>query len=121
MMGKRLFVLWILLIAAGTHLFAQDSTKTWPEQIWGIGASVRVATIPFATQGANDVSSFIPILFYEGKHFFFHGLEGGIIGYHNDQWRLSAVGRVHFFDIPEEYQNTIQGDNVDWGLQARLY
>jgi len=30
-----------------------------------------------------------------------------------------VVGRLHFFDIPSEFQNDYQGDSVDFGLQAR--
>jgi len=92
--------------------------RYWSEKGWGLGAIMRGATIPFATD-EKRVASFVPMIFYQGSHLFFHGLEGGLHLYRPGPWEFSAIGRLHFFDIPEQYQNQVQGDTVDWGVRAR--
>jgi hypothetical protein len=102
-------------------LFAEEpEDKNALRKDWAIGGSIRIASIPFAAEGENTVGGFLPLLFYEGEHFFFRGLEGGYKHAFNNRWRVSALGRIHFLDIPKEYQNAVQGDNVDWGLQLRF-
>ena len=115
----RLRGIGLFLLCTSALLQAQDSSKYVSEKRWGVGMTARVASIPFATENARSVSTVIPLIFYQGEHFFFNGAEGGFSFYKYDSWRFSAVARAHFFDIPEEYQNLIQGDNLDWGLQAR--
>ena len=90
--------------------------QAYPQQDWGIAAVVRTAEIPF--EGVNDsVSSFVPMLFYEGDRWFVRGTAGGA---HLWDWgglELNALTRLRFFDIPAEYQNEVQGDTADFGLQ----
>ena len=92
--------------------------KVFTEQTWGLGVLVRNAEIPFDTE-ADNVTSFVPIMFYQGETFFIRGLEGGAHLYQQEDWQLNAMARLRFFDIPAEYQNAIQGDTIDLGLQAR--
>ncbi|VAX27457.1 hypothetical protein MNBD_IGNAVI01-1590, partial [hydrothermal vent metagenome] len=100
-------------------LFAQNSgKKDWNEENWGLGLAMRVGTIPFSTD-AKSVKSVVPMIFFENNLIFLNGLEYGLKFYRTDKWRFSAISRRHFFDAPEEVQNIIQGDNVDFGLQAR--
>ena len=96
------------------------SDKTYQEQTWGIGALVRNAEIPFDTE-ADNVTSFVPMMFYQGEHFFIRGTEGGTHLYQHNNWQFNAIARLRFFDIPAEYQNQVQGDTIDLGLQARKY
>ena len=58
------------------------------------------------------------MLFYEGERFFFRGIEGSYKFYQRGQFKFSAIARLRFFDIPKEYQNEVQGDNVMWGAQV---
>ena len=89
-----------------------------PERPWGIGGALRTATIPFGSQ-RGVVTSFVPLLYYEGDAFYMDGIEGGATLWQDDRWRVRALGRLRFFDIPDNLQNLIQGDTVDWGGQAR--
>ena len=89
------------------------------EPTWAVGVAFRTATIPFASD-ERSVATFIPFVYYEGKGpFYFRGLETGLTFWSSGDWKLSAMGRMRFFDIPEIYQNEIQGDTFLWGLQAR--
>jgi MipA family protein len=88
------------------------------EQSWGIGALLRNAEIAFDTK-ADNVTSFVPMMFYQGENFFIRGLEGGLHTYKSNDWQINALARMRFFDIPAEYQNAVQGDTVDLGIQAR--
>ncbi len=96
----------------------ESSQKKWPEQDWGIAAGLRVARIPFDTKD-NTVTNFVPQLFYEDDLIFVRGLEGGIKIIGTDVWQLNALARLRFFDIPKSFQNEIQEDAVDLGLQLR--
>jgi len=97
---------------------AAQESRTWNEQQWGLGFTFRTASIPFAT-AEKTVATVIPLIMYEGRWVYFYETEGGIKVVENDRWRLSAMGRIHFFDIPAEFQNEIQGDRMDWGVQIR--
>ena len=100
------------------HSLASD--KAYQEQTWGIGAFIRNAEIPFDTQ-ADNVTSFVPMMFYQGENFFIRGTEGGAHLYQQGGWQFNAMARLRFFDIPAEYQNQVQGDTIDLGLQARRH
>ncbi len=113
--------LLFILLSSIQFLSGQDSLRTgkYFQQNWGLGGMFRFASIPFETGGVKEVSTFVPLLYFENQHFFYHGLTGGFKFYQPGHWRFSAITRVHFFDIPEEYQNAILGDNLDIGLQVR--
>jgi len=117
---KSIWLVWIIISAIAGNLMAGDSgEKFFSEQDWALGMSVRIASIPFATEGDKSVGTVVPLFFYYGDRFYLRGIEAGYKFYKTDQWQFTALGRRHFFDIPKEYQNVVQGDNVDWGLQAK--
>jgi outer membrane protein len=95
-----------------------STAKAYEEQTWGLGVLIRNAEIPFNTE-ADNVTSFVPMMFYQGDTFFIRGLEGGAHLYQSDDWQFNAMARMRFFDIPTEYQNAVQGDTIDLGFQAR--
>ncbi|MBE0365407.1 outer membrane protein [Pseudoalteromonas ulvae UL12] len=101
--------LFIILIGYHSALWAT-------EQDWGLGAFVRHAEIPFATQ-SDTVTSFVPMMFYQGEHFFIKGTEGGMHFWQDSHNEINVIGRLRFFDIPAQYQNAVQGDTIDIGLQ----
>ena len=113
-MHFRLLVSTISFLISIT-LYAEE---THTEHDWGLGVVVRTASIPYATD-ETSVSSFIPMMFYQDELFFLNGLEGGIKFFENDDWRFSALSRVRFVDIPEQYQNQFKGATADFGLQSR--
>jgi outer membrane protein len=119
----------VLLILLAFALFApaaladQISDEVPPEIAdeprWAVGAAMRSATIPFASDD-RTVATFIPFVYYDQKTiFYFRGLEGGAYLWKPGDWKFSAMGRLRFFDIPRDYQNEIQGDTGMFGLQAR--
>jgi len=83
--------------------------------------SHRSALIPYDTDGERFVGSIVPLIFFEGERWYFRGITGGYKFYKDELLHLSAFGRLHFFDAPEQYQKKIQGDIVDWGAQARFF
>ena len=97
---------------------AENNSQVFQEQTWGIGALVRNAEIPFDTE-ADNVTSFVPMMFYQGETFFIRGLEGGAHLYQQGDWKVNAIARMRFFDIPAEFQNEVQGDTFDLGIQWR--
>jgi len=89
-----------------------------PEKNWGIAVGIRTAEIPFKAKD-DSVQDFIPLLFYDGDIFFIRGLAGGIKLYNKDDWQFSLIGRYHYFDIPEEFQNLAQGNTLVAGGQLK--
>lgn len=119
-----LFAISLSFIA--TSALAQDvdqteqptAAKTYQEKDWGLAFLMRHADIAFNTED-EQVSSVVPMIYYEGSTFFMRGIEGGAHLYQQDDWQINAIGRMRFFDIPQEYQNAVQGDSVDFGFQWR--
>lgn len=93
---------------------------TIEEQEWGVAAAVRTATIPYASENST-VSSFIPMLYFNGERFFLDGMGGGVKLIEEQNYRLDLFGRLRFVDIPDEYQNEVQADTIDLGLRLRLF
>ncbi len=117
---RKIVYYFIIIIFSAQMVIAQEvKQKTWSEQPWAIGMAHRSAYIPFTTEGEKYVGTIVPLIFFQGERFYFRGIEGGYKFYENDTWRFSAIGRLRFFDFPEEYQNRIQGDELHGGLQAR--
>ena len=116
----RIFIIALVLFIPVSIISAQETgDQVQQEKNWAVGLVARIASIPFATGDEKTVSTLVPLIFYEGDHFFMRGIEGGIKLWRSGPWRLSFIGRMHFFDFPKEYQNRLQGDNIDWGIQVR--
>jgi len=116
--SRRLAALLLTLFVFALTGPAAAEEKVYPERDWGLGMIMRGATIPFATDETR-VASLVPMMWYQGDYVYFLGTEGGATFYKTDKWRFSALGRMHFFDIPEALQNEYQGDTIEAGLQAR--
>jgi len=87
--------------------------------IWGVAFGVRSAVIPYATE-VDRVNDVVPLLYYDNNEYLFiRGLTAGIRFYSNEQLQFAAIGRYRFFDIPSDYQNQLQGNAVDVGLQFK--
>ncbi|MGF1726418.1 MipA/OmpV family protein [Photobacterium nomapromontoriensis] len=92
------------------------------EEQWGIAAVIRQASIPYATENVvedSSVTTFVPMMFYQGNRLFLNGTEGGLNLYRRDKWEVNALLRMHFIDIPSSFQNQIGGDTADYGLQYK--
>ncbi|OEE58089.1 MltA-interacting MipA family protein [Enterovibrio norvegicus FF-162] len=86
---------------------------------WGIAATLRSAGVPYAEGGSANVSSFVPMMFYQDEAFFINGTEGGIRLWEEDEWRVNAILRMRFIDLPTAVQNDIGGDTGDFGFQLK--
>lgn len=109
-------ILMLILLTFSLKIVAKDDS--FQEQTWGLGALIRNAEIPFNTE-TDNVTSFVPMMFYQGDSFFIRGTEGGAHLMVNENGQFNAIVRLRFFDIPAEYQNKIQGDTIDLGIQWR--
>jgi MipA family protein len=104
-------------IASSDHA-SSGSAYEVPEKDWGLAAGFRIAKIPYPTK-EQQVSDFIPLMFYDGDIFFIRGLTGGAKLYNKDQWQLSLIGRYRYFDIPAEFQNLARGNSLDVGGELK--
>lgn len=111
--------LLVVLVSPPTFCSAGEA-PSHGEADWGIGVTVRNATIALKTDD-KTVSSFVPMMFYDGDRFFLDGIEGGVKLYTGKQFRVDLLGRLRFFDIPSEFQNEIQEDSVDMGIRLKYF
>lgn len=98
----------------------EDVEFEWPE--WGLAALVRNASIPYSVDfGVEDttVTSFLPMMFYNGEYVFLHGTEGGLHLINEPKHEVNFIIRNHFIDIPSSLQNSIGGDTTDFGFQYK--
>ena len=131
--SHMIFLVCILLIPVST--LAQESASTtetktseekskqereYAEQDWGLAMGLRYAEIPYVTlNGDRTVADVVPLMFFDNKYVFIRGLEGGVKIINKEQYKLNAILRYHFFDIPAEYQNQVSG-TWDGGVQFRF-
>lgn len=89
-----------------------------PKKKWGVGFGFRAASNPYV-EGDSVLEDVFPLLYYDSNFFYLDGLEAGVKLLTTEDWRLNLMGRWRFIDVPEEYNDQIDGDVLDWGLQAR--
>lgn len=109
-------------LAAGLFFALANPVMAVEEQDWGIAAMYRTTSIPFDTRdGDQTVSTFVPMMFFENEHVFVDGLEGGVYLFNTEDsdWKISAMTRMRFIDIPKSVQNYIEGDTADFGVQFK--
>ena len=96
------------------------SADSLEEGNWGIAIGYRIADIPYPAKDGH-VDDFIPLLFYDSDLFFVRGLTVGAKLYREGPWQFSLLGRYRYLDIPEEYQNRVQGNEFDVGGEVRYF
>lgn len=113
----RIIAIWLCISAL---LLARNE---YDDQAWGIGVVGQVDSIPYADSLVDDdsVSNFVPLFYYEDEYFYLHGTTYGIKLVDGDSWQLSIMSRIRFLSIPEEYQNKVQGDSLDYGARLRYF
>lgn len=120
----RLKSILLTILIAPTLLFSDSlndlnlTKKIYSEQTWGVGATYRTSTIPYSSLDGTS-GEFIPLLFFENDYIFLNGLESGFKLAESEDWRFSAIIRIHFVDIPKEYQDSIKTNVNDVGLQIQ--
>lgn len=130
MKGSRLLILslavgaiggvWAVAPAAGAATIPTDSVSadvaSPRNQTWGLGMAMRSTNIAFDTED-RTVATLVPLIMFENRYVFIRELEGGVHFLNRPTWEFNLISRAHFFDIPQDLQNQIQGDNLDTGLQ----
>ena len=61
--------LFLVSIIAPASAYAYEV----PEKDWGIAAGFRIAKIPYSLTQEEQVSDFVPLMFYDGDIFFIRG------------------------------------------------
>ena len=84
---------------------------------WGIAIGARVVSIPYGVAEDDNVSDFVPKLYFEGEYLYLRGEYGGLRFFEQDNYSASILGRYRYFDIPKQYQREFHGTNIDMGLQ----
>ncbi|MDD1794717.1 MipA/OmpV family protein [Enterovibrio sp. ZSDZ42] len=107
----------ILAVSESSPTESVDSLRLKRSEDWGIAATVRTAGVPYTEGGSANVSSFVPMMFYEDEAFFIRGTEGGIRLWEDGDWRANAILRMRFIDLPTAVQNDVGGDTGDFGFQ----
>jgi outer membrane protein len=114
---KRQIIAFLVLLVTFLQGTAYCGEVSEPG-LWGLVMSVRLASVPFVAEDGTDLD-IIPLLYYDEGRFYLHGLETGFIFYNDDKWRISALGRYRFFNVPDEYQQDAHGSTFDIGGQLR--
>ncbi len=117
-------VLLAALITAAPLWGAETSTGVRteaggrPEAKWGIGFGFRTAVNPFA-EGDSMLEDVYPLLYYDSSIFYLDGLEAGLKVLNRNNWKLNLLARWRIIDVPEEYDDKLDIDVLDWGLGFR--
>lgn len=92
--GHTIFVC-LLLIFSFEYAIADESTKS-PAKAGGqgvaVGAGIAYKDKPYKKYDSSDKTSAVPIVLYEGDHFFVRGQSLGWDFLDDDTWELAIVG-----------------------------
>lgn len=83
---------------------------------WGVAVVLRIAEVPYVSE-EKRVSTFVPLLYYEGTRFFMRGLEGGAHLWRGETTEVNAIARLRFVDVPQELHDDVAPDAGDLGVQ----
>lgn len=101
-------------------LLARDE---YSDKSWGIGVVGRMDSIPYNYTDLDNstVNNFVPLFYYENEYIYMRGLTYGVKLFNADQFQFSLLSRIRFLSIPEELQNEVQGDSLDYGVRGRYF
>jgi outer membrane protein len=114
------FIVFSLLAVASTGSMAQESddgpTEDGPPRGWALGVGAIAQNSPYAGEGMRVQP--VPLISYEGEHFFFRGITAGWQFLDNDTFELAAIAQFRFdgFEIKELDRRKLAAN----GLDARL-
>lgn len=120
MAGFPCLVLGVALCSGAIAAEISPDRDAKPEspRRWGLAFGLRYSDIPFEADD-QTVTDIVPLLFYEGDLVFLNGLEGGVTVVQGQRWRLNALTRYRFFDLPRSPEEATREDAWDIGLQLR--
>lgn len=110
-------IVFALLGVASTGSLAQASddspTEEGPPQRWGLGVGAIAQNSPYAGEGMRVQP--VPLISYEGEHFFFRGITAGWQFLDNDTFELAAIAQFRFdgFEIKELDRRKLAANGLD--------
>jgi outer membrane protein len=113
---KKIMV-FALLAGASTGSTAQASedspTDDGPPQRWALGVGAIVQTSPYAGESMRVQP--VPLISYEGEHFFFRGITAGWQFFENETFELAAIAQFRFdgFEIKELGRRELAANGLD--------
>jgi len=116
------FIVFALLAVASTGSMAQASdnssiehgpTEDGPPRRWGLGVGAIAKNSPYAGEGARFQP--IPLISYEGEHFFLRGITAGWQFVGNETFELAAIIQARFdgFDIKDLSRSKLAANGLD--------
>lgn len=108
------------LLAASTGSMAQaappsddSSNEDGPPPRWGLGVGAILQNSPYAGEGMRVQP--IPLISYEGDHFFFRGITAGWQFIDNETFSLAAIAQARFegFEIKELGRRELTRNGLD--------
>jgi MipA family protein len=110
-------IVFALLAVASTGSTAQASddspTEDGPPQRWGLGVGAIAQNSPYAGEGMRVQP--IPLISYEGEHFFFRGITAGWQFVGNETFKLATMVQARFdgFEINELSRRKLAANGLD--------
>jgi outer membrane protein len=113
-------IAFALLAVASTGAMAQatppsdDSpTEDGPPRRWGLGVGAIAKNSPYAGEGMRVQP--IPLISYEGEHFFFRGITAGWQFVDNETFKLATIIQARFdgFEINELSRSKLAANGLD--------
>jgi outer membrane protein len=110
-------IVFALLAVASTGSMAQASddspTEDKPPLRWGLGVGAIAKNSPYAGEGLRVQP--IPLISYEGEHFFFRGITAGWQFVGNETFKLATIIQARFdgFEINELSRSKLAANGLD--------
>jgi outer membrane protein len=84
-----------------------------PSQRWALGVGAIVQTSPYAGESMRVQP--VPLISYEGEHFFFRGITAGWQFFENETFELAAIAQFRFdgFEIKELGRRELAANGLD--------
>jgi MipA family protein len=114
-MKRAIALIFVLFVG----VYAAEQHKQQPDYFWGLGSTLRSASVPYV--GADDprIDSYVLLLYLDSPYLFLNGTEGGIKLYDDASWQVALYGAMHFVDMPRHDGNYFTDDTADLGLMLR--
>lgn len=85
---------------------------------WSIGIGFRMGTFPYI--GKDEVDDLLPLLTYNGEHFFIDGSRFGVHLYQSDEWLIGSYAAYRFAGFNETDAIELDGLDRDDSVDGRF-
>jgi outer membrane protein len=100
-------------MAQATPPSGDSPTEDGPPLRWGLGVGAIVQNARYAGEGTRVQP--VPLISYEGEHFFFRGITAGWQFFENETFELAAIAQFRFdgFEIKELGRRELAANGLD--------